>query len=605
MSLVAQWKKWIRPLVLAGYGIVLIVALPLMIVEFQLHDTASHLQAWFIGGLFVILAVPISVWGILQHLVHYNQPDLQKYIVRILWMVPIYAINAWLGLRFTHLTLYLDTARECYEAYVIYNFMSYLLVYLRTQYPHLEDVIACKPQTKHLFPFCLIYPWNMGTELISKCKHGVLQYTVVRPVTTVIALICELSGAYSEGEFSLKAAWLYLVIINNISQIWAMYCLILFYQATKQQLAPIKPVFKFMCVKAVVFLSFWQAVLIAALVKLDVIKATDTKIFSNVKDVANALQDFCICIEMFLAALAHYFSFSHKPYIDQAAGNADCWLSFKTMWDVSDVRDDVVDHLHAVSKQASGMVHPFMVQGTASSHSEERTPLLQEPSSATQRQTFESSETFEVIGDDDLRLNNSPPGSPPSEGLSPSHCPSTVADLISVNTFESSSDSFIHRPATASMTNFIQFSDSSIDVVSSNVLLDIDCASAVTGAVTGAGTRNEVPYLENARTYKVAADIESTGDHSESQAVDASGHVTSISPVSDTTSDVAAGDTMSTVLSPNMSNLATGWTEKVDPVVGADVPYLTVDSGRAVTTTDMETPSDKTQDIKPSETSLM
>jgi len=61
-------------------------------------------------------------------------------------------------------------------------------------------------------------------------------------------------------------------------------------------------------------------------------------------------QDFCICIEMFLAALAHYFSFSHKPYIDQAAGNADCWLSFKTMWDVSDVRADVVDHLQAVSE---------------------------------------------------------------------------------------------------------------------------------------------------------------------------------------------------------------------------------------------------------------
>ena len=82
MSLVAQWKRWIRPLVLAVYGIVLIIALPLMIVEFQLHDTASHLQAWFIGGLFVILAVPISVWGILQHLVHYNQPELQKYVVR-------------------------------------------------------------------------------------------------------------------------------------------------------------------------------------------------------------------------------------------------------------------------------------------------------------------------------------------------------------------------------------------------------------------------------------------------------------------------------------------------------------------------------------------
>ena len=63
-----------------------------------------------------------------------------------------------------------------------------------------------------------------------------------------------------------------------------------------------------------------------------------------------SVQDFCICIEMFLAAIAHYFSFSHKPYVDDAAGNADCWPAFKTMLDVSDVHADVVDHIQHVSK---------------------------------------------------------------------------------------------------------------------------------------------------------------------------------------------------------------------------------------------------------------
>lgn len=38
---------------------------------------------------------------------------------------------------------------------------------------------------------------------------------------------------------------------------WAMYCLVLFYKVTREELAPVSPVGKFMCVKAIVFLTFW------------------------------------------------------------------------------------------------------------------------------------------------------------------------------------------------------------------------------------------------------------------------------------------------------------------------------------------------------------
>ena len=248
-------------------------------------------------------------------------------------------------------------------------------------------------------------------------------------------------------------------------------------------------------------------------------------------------------------------------------------------------------------KQASGMVHPFMVQGATSSNPEERTPLLREPSN---REIFETSETFEVIGDEDLCVNSSPPRS------------STVADLISVNTLESSCDSFVHRSTTASMTNFIQFSDSSADVVSNNLPPGIDCTSAGTGAGTGAGTAggtsaatgSDLTYLESTGTYNVTADIESSGDNVGRRV--SFGHAASVSPVSEATSDTAAGDTISTILSPNTSNLATDWTEKVDTAGGTDATYLTVDSRKAVSTSDLEVASGgKAQDFKSSDTSLI
>jgi Organic solute transporter Ostalpha len=56
-------------------------------------------------------------------------------------------------------------------------------------------------------------------------------------------------------------------------QLWALYCLILFYTGTKEELAPIRPFLKFVVVKSVVFLSYWQSVLIDLLVAFGVIKA--------------------------------------------------------------------------------------------------------------------------------------------------------------------------------------------------------------------------------------------------------------------------------------------------------------------------------------------
>ncbi len=49
-------------------------------------------------------------------------------------------------------------------------------------------------------------------------------------------------------------------------------------------------------------------------------------------------QNFLICIEMFIAAVAHHWSFSYRPYVDYAQEQHGCCFAFLHMWDVSDVR---------------------------------------------------------------------------------------------------------------------------------------------------------------------------------------------------------------------------------------------------------------------------
>lgn len=270
-------------------------------------------------------------------------------------MVPIYSLDSWIALKYPSIAIYVDTCRECYEAYVIYNFMGFLTNYLTNRYPNLVLIIEAKDQQKHFPPLCCCPPWTMGEVLLFRCKLGVLQYTVVRPFTTIIALVCELLDIYDEGNFSFSNAWTYLVIINNMSQLFAMYCLLLFYKVLKEELSPIQPVGKFLCVKLVVFVSFWQAVVIALLVKVGVISEKHTWEWQTVEAVATGLQDFIICIEMFLAAIAHHYTFSYKPYV-QEAEEGSCFDSFLAMWDVSDIRDDISEQVRHVGRTVMG--HP-------------------------------------------------------------------------------------------------------------------------------------------------------------------------------------------------------------------------------------------------------
>lgn len=94
VDFMSKWRYWIRPFIVLCYTTTIIILLPLLIVNAYKKGFNKTNQGEVIGGLFVMLALPISLWQIVQHMVHYNKPYLQKHIIRVLWMVPIYALNA-------------------------------------------------------------------------------------------------------------------------------------------------------------------------------------------------------------------------------------------------------------------------------------------------------------------------------------------------------------------------------------------------------------------------------------------------------------------------------------------------------------------------------
>ena len=64
---------------------------------------------------FSLIATTCSLWLIFKHHSNFSQPFIQSKIVGIIWMVPIYCANSYLGLIFMKSSLYLDMLRDCYE----------------------------------------------------------------------------------------------------------------------------------------------------------------------------------------------------------------------------------------------------------------------------------------------------------------------------------------------------------------------------------------------------------------------------------------------------------------------------------------------------------
>ncbi|KAF9616060.1 hypothetical protein IFM89_028526 [Coptis chinensis] len=129
---------------------------------------------------------------------------------------------------------------------------------------------------------------------------------ILKTFCAFLAFVLELFGVYGDGEFKWHYGYPYLAVVLNFSQMWALFCLVQFYHVTHQKLQPIKPLAKFISFKAIVFATWWQGVGIALLCAIHVLP--------NEGKFQTGLQDFLICIEMSIAAVAHIFVFSAKPY---------------------------------------------------------------------------------------------------------------------------------------------------------------------------------------------------------------------------------------------------------------------------------------------------
>ncbi|XP_027366111.1 transmembrane protein 184A-like [Abrus precatorius] len=258
-------------------------------------------------------AIALALLHIYRHLLNYTEPTFQRFIVRIVFMVPVYALMSFLSLVLPNSSIYFNSIREVYEAWVIYNFLSLCLSWVGGPGAVVLSLSGRVLKPSWFLMTCCLPPIALDGRFIRKCKQGCLQFVILKPILVVVTLILYAKGKYKDGNFSPKQSYLYLTIIYTFSYTMALYALALFYVACKDLLNPFNPVPKFIIIKSVVFLTYWQGVLVFLAAKSELVKDADQ---------AALLQNFIICVEMLVAAVGHFYAFPYKEYAGANIGES-------------------------------------------------------------------------------------------------------------------------------------------------------------------------------------------------------------------------------------------------------------------------------------------
>ncbi|GKT62094.1 DUF300 domain-containing protein [Colletotrichum tofieldiae] len=256
-------------------------------------------------------------------------------------VVPIYSIASWTSMISIKAASFLDPIRDIYEAFTIYTFFQLLINYLSGERALIIMTHGREP-VSHLWPLNHVLPRVdiSDPHTFLAIKRGILQYAWLKPILALAAVIMKATGTYQEGYIGVESGYLWSGIIYNISVTVSLYSLGLFWVCMHNDLLPFRPVPKFLCIKLIIFASYWQGFFLSILVWLGAIP--DSVEGYTPDNLAAAIQDALICVEMPAFAIAHWYAFSWHDFADNSISSARMPVKF-AMRDAFGIRDLIED----------------------------------------------------------------------------------------------------------------------------------------------------------------------------------------------------------------------------------------------------------------------
>ncbi|KZF22804.1 DUF300-domain-containing protein [Xylona heveae TC161] len=286
------------------------------------HSLTFHHFGLILSAIFALISVIVSFYLIFKHATNYLRPYEQRHIIRILFMIPVYSTVSFLSYYFYRHAVYFEVIRDCYEAFAIASFFTLMCHYIA------EDLHSQKEWFRGLKP----KPWIWPLTWLKKCCGGdrgiwrtprsgltwfniiwisIFQYCAIRVIFTILSVITQSMGRYCESSLNPAFAHIWVMVFESTAVSIAMYALIQFYFEIKGEIAEHRPFFKILCIKLVIFFSFWQSILISFLVSSGAIKPTKRL---SLPDINIGMQSLLLCIEMAIFSVMHVYAFTWKHY---------------------------------------------------------------------------------------------------------------------------------------------------------------------------------------------------------------------------------------------------------------------------------------------------
>jgi len=293
-------------------------------------EEEHSLTMYQMAGTFALLACLLTMFHMSTHLRNYHQPLVQRKIVTILWMSPIYAVTSFFSLVFPSADGYLAVIKDFYEAYAIFTFLSFLIAVLgrgdrqeaiqvlSRHADHLKRPTKCLNGCYHPPPDTSDVA--KAGAVVTECQILCMQFVFVRPLTSIGNFISTLimdqqdyQPDFENDKYAyFKTPSFYLAMVTNVSVFLAFTGLLKFYHAVSEDLAWCQPFSKFLTIKGIVFLTFWQGLLISIIVSLT--DTTDGDDDDNPQEYAAQIQNFLICLEMLFFSIAHWCVFPAEEW---------------------------------------------------------------------------------------------------------------------------------------------------------------------------------------------------------------------------------------------------------------------------------------------------
>ncbi|KAI5952537.1 hypothetical protein KGF54_003404 [Candida jiufengensis] len=237
-------------------------------------------------------------------------------MIRIQLIVPLFALTCY-SMLINQTSIFnkfiLEPTREVYEAFVIYTFFSLLSDMLGGERNIIIMTSGREPVKHPGIVGYILPPLDISDpKTFLMIKRGILQYVWLKPIICVTIIVGELTGFYNVNDMSFKSVYLWLTLIYNASVTLSLYSLAIFWKILWNDLKPFKPVGKFLCVKLIIFASYWQGVILAILNFFEILPGSNEN--NGGQSIGICIQNALLCVELIAFAVGHWLSFSYIPF---------------------------------------------------------------------------------------------------------------------------------------------------------------------------------------------------------------------------------------------------------------------------------------------------